>query len=192
MKIRRISENVELLGMPELSRDELKAKYGPEGDYNSWRQKQAEEYLKKKRKEDGVVDGIDETEEEQRLRRLDYLNRRGDEMKNIELKDSEISHRLANIEDTKIDMAKVIGDILGNSLKKGDSSFKDELQALINKYSKYKYTETDKKDIKVIGAEGVVDIKNPSTTEKGGENRLFNLGDNYSQPYVVNRFNKIN
>ena len=137
MRMQRISENIKLLDMPELSRDELKAKYGPEGDYNEWRKKQAEDYLKSVKEPESDNDDLDKQESDLRRQREDYLRKKSKDADIADTNRIEKDNMFSNIERTKIDIAAKVSDILGNSLKKGDNTFLDELNSLIDSYSEY-------------------------------------------------------
>ena len=122
--------------MPELSRDELKAKYGPEGDYNIWRKLQAEDYLKSEKDPESDND-LDKQESEIRRQREEYNKQRGQEAATANLNRTEKETKYSGIERTKIDMASKVSDILGNTLKNDDQTFLNELNLLINSYSNY-------------------------------------------------------
>jgi hypothetical protein len=122
--------------MPEISREELQKRYGPGGDYNSWRQRYAEDYLKSIQAE---PEEIDNSKEEQNAAREEHLRNRGDVYKQKEAEESETNSKLDTIEKLKIDLSTKVSDIIGNSMKKGDESFLNELKQLMAKYDMYSY-----------------------------------------------------
>ena len=120
--------------MPELSREELSKLYGPEGDYNTWRKQQAEDYLRSQKDPEPEEDN---SLEEIRKKREQHLKQRGQEAIRRDSDRSKIDTKLSSIEGTKIDISAKVSDILGNSLKQDDTSFLDAINALIEQYPQY-------------------------------------------------------
>lgn len=132
-KLNRIFEDLNM-EIPDDS--ELKKIYGEEGYPHDRRMKWVHDFKQKNKSNE--IEPEDNFEEELRRKRQSHLDTIGKENIERELGYAETENKFKEIENLKVDLSAKVVDILGNSLRKDDRTFVDELRSLLDKFSEYK------------------------------------------------------
>jgi hypothetical protein len=166
-RIRKITEELNISDLPQLSYQELKAKYnhilpeGPmpgDGNAVTWGQMWKKEWMEQHAEE------LDTKPEEQDFdkssellqRKLDYQKQKETELRQRDLSASGEESRLKKIDNDKTDIIYKVSNILDATRKmNNDESFYKELNDLINKYGQH--LPQIKPGTDVIGPTGVVE-----------------------------------